>query len=252
MSNITDVDTKVEHLDKYLSGLLSEIATTNDEGVIRIAANARWLERFAFLIRGMCASVLRQRCQHRLSGGRGRRDRDGVGIQAQMTRLAEQAGVDRRTLETDARISDTFFVGMDETRLEHIPCLAREYYVVALSAPDPHAAIRTAVEKRANSRYGLTQFRADVRHLKCVAGTAAAHSVTEHIHTVRVRIPAEVGGLLAELIAMSQKTRDEIMAEAIRMLHASLTKRIARKRRVTDTRRTSAQTQGDRQLELML
>jgi hypothetical protein len=251
MSNITDVDTKVEHLDKYLSGLLSEIATTNDEGVIRIAANARWLERFAFLIRGMCASVLRQRCQHRLSGGRGRRDRDGVGIQAQMTRLAEQAGVDRRTLETDARISDTFFVGMDETRLEHIPCLAREYYVVALSAPDPHAAIRTAVEKRADSRYGLTQFRADIRHLKRVAG-AAAPSVTEHIHTVRVKIPAEVGELIAELITILQKTRDEIMAEALRMLHASLTKRIARKRRVTDTRRTPAETQGDRQLELML
>jgi hypothetical protein len=252
MSKINGVDTRIAQLGKYLPDLLSEIATTDDEQIIRIAANARLLERFAFLIRGMCALVLRRRYPHRLSGGRGKRDQAGLGIQAQMAKLAEQAGVDRRTLEVDARISDTFFAVMDETMLEHIPSLAREYYVLALSAPDPHAAIRTAVERRADSRYGLAQFRADVHHLKRAAGITAAPSVTEHTNTLRVRIPTEVCGLLAELVTISQKTEDEIVTEAIRTLHASLTKRIARKRHVTDTRRTPAETQGDRQLELML
>jgi hypothetical protein len=174
MPKINGVDTRIVQLGKYLPDLLSEIATTDDEQIIRIAANARLLERFAFLIRGMCALVLRRRYPHRLSGGRGKRDQAGLGVQAQMARLAEQAGVDRRTLETDARISDTFFACMDETTLEHIPSLAREYYVIALSAPDPHGAIRTAVERRADSRYGLAQFKADVRHLKRIAGTPTA------------------------------------------------------------------------------
>ena len=252
MSKTDGMDTRIAQLGKYLPGLLNEIASTDDEQLIRIAANARLLERFAFLIRGMCALVLRRRYPQRLSGGRGKRDQAGLGIQAQMARLAEQTGVDRRTLETDARISDTFFARMDETAPEHIPSLAREYYVIALSTPDPHAAIRTAIEKRADSSYGLAQFRADVRHLKRVADITAAPSVTEHTHTFRIRIPVEAGGLLAELVTMSQKTKDEVVAEAIRTLHASLTKRGARKPRITGTRRTPAQPQGDGQLELML
>lgn len=252
MSKINSVDTRIAQLGKYLPDLLNQIATRDDEQIIRIAAYARRLGVAAFLIRGMCALVLRRRYPHRLSGGRGKHDQAGVGIQAQMARLAEQAGVDRRTLEMDARISDTFFACIDETTLEHIPSLAREYYVIALSAPDPHAAIRTAVERCADSSYGLAQFRADVRHLKRVAGITAAPSATEHIHTLRVRVPAEASGLLAELVTILQKTRDEIVAEAICTLHASLTKRGARKRRVIDTQRTPAQIQGDRQLELML
>lgn len=252
MTKITDVDTKIDQLGKYLPDLLSEIATKDDERVIRIAANARRLERFAFLIRGTCASVLRQRYQHRLPGGRGKRDHDGVGIRAQMIRLAEQAGVDRRTLEVDARISNTFFAAAGETRLEHIPSLAREYYVVALSAPDPRAAIGKAAERLSESYYGLSQFKADVRLSKLAAGLHSAPPVVEQTHATRVRIPAEVGELLAELVTNSQKTGDEIVAEAIRMLHASLTKRVARKRRDADTQHTPAQTRGDGQLELML
>jgi hypothetical protein len=169
-----------------------------------------------------------------------------------MAELAEQAGVDRRTLEVDARIRDTFFATAAETVLEHIPLLAREYYVVALSAPDPQVAIRKAAERLSKSHYSLSQFRADVRHLKRIADTPAAIPAAEQTHTLRVRILAEVSGLLAELVDMSQKTRDDIVAEAIRTLHASLTKRVARKRRDTDARRTPAHTQGDRQLELML
>jgi hypothetical protein len=252
MPKINGVDTRIAQLGKYLPDLLSDIAAKDDEQIIRTAAYARRLGMAAFLIRGMCASVLRRRYPNRLSGGRGKRDQAGLGIQAQMTRLAEQAGVDRRTLEVDARISDTFFADVDQTTLEHIPSLAREYYVIALSALDPRAAIKEAAERCSEPCYGLRQFRADVRLSKRVAGSPAAISVTEHTYPIRVRIPIEVGELMTELITISQKTGDEIVAEAIRTLHAALTKHVGRKRRVTDTQPTSAQTQGDRQLELML
>lgn len=252
MRKLTDMSTEIDQLAVYLPGLLAKIAAKDDEQIIRIASSARRLERFAFLLRGMCASVLRRRYPHRLSGGRGKHDQAGLGIQAQMARLAEQAGVDRKTLETDARINDMFFGDIQESALEHIPTLAREYYVIALSAPDPHAVIRMAAARCSDSRYGLTQFRADVRLSKCVADSPAAPHVTEHTHAFRVRIPADVGGLMSELITMSQKTKDEIVAEAIRALHTSLTKRTTRKQHVVSTPRSSAQTQGDRQLELML
>ncbi len=252
MRKMSDLGARIDQLAASLPGLLGQLATRDDEQIIRIAAAARRLERFAFLLRGMCASVLRQRCQHRLPGGRGRRDSDGVGIQAQMARLAEQAGVDRRTLEVDARISDTFFANADETTLEHIPPLAREYYVVALSAPDPHAAIKEAAERCSDSCYGLRQFRADVRLSKRIAGSLAATLASERVRDSRVRISAEVNELVAELAAMMQKTEDEIVAEAIRTLHASLTKRAARKRRDADTKRSPAPARVDGQLELLL
>lgn len=252
MRKMSDLGARIDQLAASLPGLLGQLATRDDEQIIRIAADARRLERFAFLLRGMCASVLRQRCQHWLPGGRGKRDSDGVGIQAQMATLAEQAGVDRRTLEVDARISDTFFANADETTLEHIPPLAREYYVIALSAPDPHVAIKEAAARCSDTRYGLRQFRTDVQLSKRVAGSLAMPSVPEHARACRVRIPAEVNELMAELVAMSQKTEDEIVAEAIRTLHAALTKRAARKRRNADSQRTPAQALIDGQLELML
>jgi hypothetical protein len=118
------LDTKIDQIAKYLPDLLREISKKNDEQVARIAVAAQRLEKFAFLVRGVCASVLRQRYPHRLAGGRGKRDQSGLGIQAQMARLAEQIGVDRRTLETDARIKDTFFQTADETTLAHAHTLA--------------------------------------------------------------------------------------------------------------------------------
>jgi hypothetical protein len=124
--------------------------------------------------------------------------------------------------------------------------------VIALSAPDPHAAIQEAAARCTDTRYGLRQFHTDVQLSKRVTGSLAMPCVPEHARASRVRIPAEVNELVAELVAMMQKTEDEVVAEATRTLHASLTKRATRKRRDTDTKRTPTPARVDEQLELLL
>lgn len=247
MSKPSSIYTKVDQLVRYLPDLLRDISKKDDEQLITIVVNAQRLERFAFLIRGMCASIMRQRHQHRLSGGRGHRDILGEGIQAHMSRLAQQSGVDRKTLETDARIKDTFFPDINETVLENIPSLRREHYVIALSAPDPHAAIHMALEKCAEPDYRLREFRADVRMLKQAGASSTAHILSSSC-TVSVCVPAEVKQLLTELIAATEKTKDEVVADAIRKLHASLSK--SPKRRVSRAHGAKSATFNDKQLEL--
>lgn len=250
MSKMDGEDTKVDQLIEYLPGLLRELSSKDDAQIIRIAVKAQRLERFAFLVRGMCASELRRRHPQRLSGGRGKRDSLGLGAQAQMTRLAKEAGVDRRTLETDARIKDTFFPVLDETTLEHMPPLAREYYVVALSAPDPLAALKTAVKMRSEADFTLRQFRAEVRLLKNGTRISLTDAGSQRPSTLHVSLAAVVCELITDLITKTGISKDEIVADAIRLLHASLSQSPKPGTRASNSARTIIPTDGDKQLKL--
>lgn len=225
MLDLMRLDTKIDQIAKYLPDLQREISEKDDEQIMTIAVAAQRLERFAFLVRGMCASVLKQRHPHRLSGGRGKRDQSGLGIQAQMARLAEQIGVDRRTLETDARIKDTFFQIIDETTLAHAHTLAREYYVVALAAPEPRTAIKVALEWRSGQHYTLEAFRSYVRDLKRNVGTVVSDSVVNPVTALRVSIPVDAHQALLELVNLKGQTREEVVADAILALHQAAFKK---------------------------
>jgi DNA-binding transcriptional ArsR family regulator len=225
MSHLVRLDSKIDQLAKYLPDLLREISEKDDEQIARIAVAAQRLEKFAFLVRGVCASVLRRRYPHRLSGGRGKRDQSGLGIQAQMAHLAEQIGVDRRTLETDARIKDTFFQTVDETTLALTHTLAREYYVVALAAPEPQAAIKVALEGRSDRHYTLEAFRSYVRDLKRNVRAVVSDSGANAVTALRMSISVEAHHALLELVELKGQSREEVLADAILALHRSLFKR---------------------------
>jgi hypothetical protein len=240
MSKNIRVNTNIDRLLRFLSDLLQNIAEKDDAQIIQIAKEAQRLESFAFLVRGMCASVLRQRYPNRLPGGRGNHDHQGRGVRAQMTRLAEQLGIDRRTLETDARIKDTFFQFLDETKLVHMPSLAREYYVVALAAPEPQAAIKVAVEKRADPHYTLEIFRSYVRDLKRNGTTVMQDSEAKPVATLRVIIPVETQRALLELIKFKGQSREEVIADAILNLHQAVFRKRNSKRKSEDNQLTLA------------
>lgn len=157
-----------------------------------------------------------------------------------MTRLAEQLGIDRRTLETDARIKDTFFQFLDETKLVHMPSLAREYYVVALAAPEPQAAIKVAVEKRADPHYTLEIFRSYVRDLKRNGTTVMQDSEAKPVATLRVIIPVETQRALLELIKFKGQSREEVIADAILNLHQAVFRKRNSKRKSEDNQLTLA------------
>ena len=225
MSHLMRLDTKIDQIANYLPNLLREISDKEDEQIARIAVAAQRLERFAFLVRGVCASVLKQRYPHRLSGGRGKRDQSGLGIQAQMARLAEQIRVDRRTLETDARIKETFFQVIDETTLALAHTLAREYYVVALAAPEPQAAIKVALEWRSDRHYTLEAFRSYVRDLKRNVRTVVSDSGANPVTALRVSITSDAHQALQELVEAKGQSREEVVAEAIQTLHWAVFKK---------------------------
>jgi hypothetical protein len=240
MTKSIRLNTNVDRLLRFLTDLLRNIAEKDDAQIIQIAKEAQRLESCVFLVRGMCASVLRQRYPNRLPGGRGNHDHQGRGVRSQMTRLAEQLGIDRRTLETDARIKDTFFQVIDETKLDHIPSLAREYYVVALAAPEPQAAIKVAVEKRADPHYTLEVFRSYVRNLKRNVATVIHDSEAKPVTTLRVVIPIQAQQALLELIKFNGQSREEVVAEAIINLHQAVFRKRNSKRKSESTQLTLA------------
>jgi hypothetical protein len=169
-----------------------------------------------------------------------------------MEDLAKKVGTGRKTLETDARIKDTFFPMIDETTLEQMPPLAREYYVIALSAPDPLAAIKTAVDRCSDPNFSLRQFRSEVRLLKTAGAASTMFASAEHLLALNARVTAEIMSLIIDLIRKTGKAKDEVVAEAIRMLHTSVSKSSERMTGASKSPRSVAHTHDDKQLELKM
>jgi hypothetical protein len=235
-----------------LPELVRHIPQMTEAQILQTLFRAEQLADFAFLVRGACASELRQR-SIKLPGGRGKKDTVGRGLQSQMEDLARKVGTGRKTLETDARLKDTFFPVIDETTLEQMPPLAREYYVIALSAPDPHAAIKTAVDRCSDPHFSLRQFRAEVRLLKtAVSADTTILASAEHLLALNARVTSEIMSLVTDLITKTGKINDEVVAEAIRTLHASVSKSSERMTGISKLPRSGTHTHDDKQLELKM
>lgn len=248
---ITLAKLKKEKLINQMPELVRQIPAMSETKLLDISKCASMLEDFAFLLRGACASELRKRSE-KLSGGRGRKDLAGTGIQFQLDNFAKKVGAGRKTLEIDAKIKDTFFPVIDQTILEQMPPLAREYYVIALSAPDPQAAIRSAIDRCSDPRFSLRVFRAEVRYLR-VSGTSI--NVTKSAKSVIVldtQISDEIDTLISDITIKTGMSKDEIVAAAIRDLHALLSKSFKQKSRVSNSSQSSKRTSDVTQLKLKM
>ena len=234
-----------------LPELVRHIPQMTEAQILQTLFRAEQLADFAFLVRGACASELRQR-SIKLPGGRGKKDTVGRGLQSQMEDLARKVGTGRKTLETDTRIKDIFFPVIDETTLEQMPPLAREYYVIALAALDPLAAIKTAVDRCSEPHFSLRQFRLEVRLLKTAGTPATMFASAEHLFALNARVTAEIMSLITDLITKTGKTKDEVVAESIRLLHTSVSKSSERMTYVSKSPRSGTHTHDDKQLELKM
>jgi hypothetical protein len=216
-----------------LEQLLSRLRQLDDDELRHLALQATRLEQYAFRLRGAIASEIRRRVALRLSGGRGRRDSDGKGVRACLRRLADEIGVSVVTLTTDARIYDAFFTRDGETVIAREHSLPREYYVIALAAPDPIAAVRMAEERAADNVCTREQFRRHVLELKRAAhGQAVDVSTTEAPANIartaalsrqQVRLTGEARHVLNELLKVSDCTAEQIVADALIARYHALT-----------------------------
>ena len=219
-----------------LNQLLPRLQQLDDAVLQDLALQATRLEQCAFRLRGAIASEMRHRVASRLSGGRGRRDHQGKGIRSCLRQLASEIGISVVTLTTDARIHDIFFTD-NETVIALDNSLSREYYVIALAAPDPLLAIRIAQEQAANNNCTREDFRRYVRELKRAANPSSINAIatdadkTEASMVVSraaalsrqsVRVTGEALFALNELMKSSNCTAEQIVADALIAHYRSL------------------------------
>jgi hypothetical protein len=208
-----------------LNQLLPHLQQLDDNALQNLAFQATRLEQYAFRLRGAIASEMRRRLALRPSGGRGRHDHQSKGIRSCLRQLAVEIGVSIVTLTTDARIHDVFFTHNEETVIARDNSLPREYYVIALAAPDPLAAIRMAEEQAASNGSTREEFRRYVRELKRSANTQAVGVNTTEAPVIVARTVAltrqqvlVTGGArytLNELMKASNCTAEQIVADAL-------------------------------------
>lgn len=244
---------RFRRIEEGLCKLLAGLPTLTEEQLVKVIANAGRMEAYFFLARGMCVLELRNRIKERLAGGRGKRDYSGKGISAQTMRLAETTRVNISALNTDARICEVFFPAGGETTLARESLLPREYYVIALGAPDPHAAIRIAVKQSADPHYRRERFRAYVRGLKQSENNS---TLAQHKSSIllRAHIPEEVDCLLSEIMELTGKEKAQILAESITSFHRTIKGRKPSKngKRAQSSQSQPGDTQEGRQLSLRL
>lgn len=165
-------------LISWADWVIEESAGKPDEELIEEARMAKALESAAFRVRGNHGALLKQRIKDRiaLSGKAG----DETAIGKQMAELAREMGTSKSSLDYDIQIVTTF----PEIVRGDTEILDREFYRLALPAPDPRAAILMACEMKDKGTYTVKDFQADVAKLKGGESTdkiKAGHFVRAHL-----------------------------------------------------------------------
>lgn len=208
-------------LREWADRVIDELPTYADERIFEVCAQAGELERQAFRIRGKGALIIRDRVAQRLSGGRGRVDTEGVGVQAQLRIFADRVGVDVSTVSTDARLVEVF--GDSETFAGDAETLGREMLREALAAPDPHKAVALARTKREKigSSYTVKQFREDVRSLAQAHRREEAEPQLEDVFYYTLAFDRPASDLLAR-VRGRRRGRESQVAEVVKVALAFL------------------------------
>jgi hypothetical protein len=206
---------------QWVESQLLRLPDYDEARVIELALYADCHEWLSFLLRAACASDLLRRTT-RLHGGSGKRDKEGVGVQSQLEKLAAQFGKKKNTLRTDARIYDRFFSTPEERALAREHCLPREFYVIALASPDPLKAIHYAMEKSADPKFSRGKFREHVRPELKLATPPAEELKEVELFLPKVSIPLAAQSALNEIVEITGKGEQEIIVEAILALRQSL------------------------------
>jgi hypothetical protein len=249
---ITELLGNMHTLDEWVNLVLARIPEMSDEQLQLTINAAQEMEKGGFRIRGAATAALQQRIRDR-SIGMSRQEKADVGTMAdQMGKLAGTLGVDSRTLYTDAKIHETFFaahaaeaqaqqrvddfmgtpgkiddvvnfaqeteVAQETEPVSSAPVpeamvLDREYYALALTAPDPQAAIELAFTKFGTPGFSTRQFRHDVDALKAAAANQAPPN-TEHLEETyiqTVRLPLAMRGQIARQCRAQETDADTLI-----------------------------------------
>jgi len=148
-------------LEQGTGQILSLIPSLSDEHLMLVLEASDRLEQCSWVVRASVVSEIRKRDTSRQSGGRGNKDEAGTGIKAQLAALAQRRGVSVRTLEAEAQAVEIFDI--ESGAVDGIPLLPKSFYIEALNAPDPQAAIEMATQKRDEGNFTTAAFRVAIQ-----------------------------------------------------------------------------------------
>jgi hypothetical protein len=201
-----------------LFALLKEIPDLADQTLENFMSSVSMAERRLFLLRGACASERIERVAERVPGKPAvtkKKQARKTGKTKLIAGMAGAIGVSAKLLARDVQIVSTFFPeGRPILARENL--LAREYYVTALAAPDPVAALGTAVERGAPAGFSRAEFRDHVRGLKEALRPVRLRPVRMgKQRSPGVKIPPAARETLAKLVGATGRSEEEIVAEAL-------------------------------------
>ena len=209
----TPASPEAERAEEKLKEYISALPTMGEEQLYDLSITSfRLFGWRGLLLTGACGSELLKRRELRLKAGRGKNEPGKRGLQSKLKDLAEGLNVGVSTLRTNARIYETFFRGRDFSLLACENSMPREFYVIALSAPNPREAIRKARARRDEGIYTRQQFRADVW-----AGREPAPAAEEPSGGVKLRvtISGEANAELERLCEAGDIGEDSVIEELL-------------------------------------
>lgn len=225
-----------QQVEAEIDKLFSLIPEMTADELLSVAAYAERLGLKAFLLRGACTyKLLASGDAEPLPGGRNHKDAEGRGRQAQLARLAARIQVTPKTLKTDARIYATFFKNdrRNKTTDARFLTLSREIFVIALSAPEPLAAIETAFIQAGQQPFGRRQFRQYIQSLN--SSNCVGPQTRDLKKTPRLVLPRRLSPEAERaLVAAQELTGQElatILAHALLSYHETL-RRTLRKSKI--------------------
>jgi hypothetical protein len=135
-------------LEESRDRLIESLPKLTDDQVDQVKMSARALGVYAWLIEAACDDEIVSRIEKH-KGGRGNTDDEEEGRQAAVRQQAYKDAKSERTVYRNRQIIQTFGI---QTIVTHGTTLQdKGYWVAALTAPDPHEAIESFVEKKTNN-----------------------------------------------------------------------------------------------------
>jgi hypothetical protein len=195
-------------LEEFEETAVALIPTLSDAELEEGIARAQALGETAWRIRAAFATEVASRA-NRLNGGRGKLAGEGQGVTQALAHVAVQTGVEVRTIQRDRQIMSTF----KETSAINDRRINRQYFEIALSAPDPQKAIEVVQRKLDDDpNYTTRQFGDYVRALR---DTGDKEQKMEEAFWLNIPISQEARRAMVELCKRRQLKPGEVVSQVL-------------------------------------
>ena len=204
-SDIAQTFNALNAIDGLVCRVINEIPDYTDDQLEQALIYSCTMEKAGFVIRGCVVNEIQLRTLKRTGG----KDVDGLGVMAQISKLAHSMGKSVNLLQTDARIFRRF----GEALMSEEEPLPREFYSTALSAGEKaEEAIQLAHKKKDDPTYSLRKYRDDIK-LLCNGENAED---IEDIHWLNLGLTTEEHEAISHAAEQWGCNRAEAARECIR------------------------------------